>query len=311
MKNTTLMIRLRSCGALAVLAGAFGGAAVLVGTAVATPAMPTGDAPATGAAPVSAASPVAAASPKKPAASKKPAAAAASAAPATSSPATTAAPADAASSPPQLSNAEASYLFGINSGDQMRAAGINDKITLDEFIRGVKDGLAGKYLTAADQPRMRAFIAQVQQEAGARNKAEAQAFLAKNALEKGVKTTPSGLQYRILIPGDSKAASPAPSDEVTVHYRGKLLNGTEFDSSYAHGKPVTFMVGGVIKGWQEALGLMKPGSKWQLFVPPELAYDMHSQQGIPAGSLLIFDVELLVVKPLAAPGAVPAPGTDR
>jgi FKBP-type peptidyl-prolyl cis-trans isomerase len=211
----------------------------------------------------------------------------------------------------ELTNPEASYLFGINAGDQMRAAGINDKITLDDFTRGVKDGLAGKYLTPADQSRMRAFIAQVQQAAGAHNKAAAQEFLAKNALEKGVKTTASGLQYRILIPGDSKAASPAPSDEVTVHYRGKLLNGTEFDSSYARGKPISFMVGGVIKGWQEALVLMKPGSKWQLFVPPELAYDMHSQQGIPAGSLLIFDVELLGVKPAAAPGAVPAPGTDR
>lgn len=273
MKNTTQLIRRQSCGALALMTAAvFGAATALAATAPATPASPS--------------------SPTSPASL-----AAADAAP--------------AATPAELTNPEASYLFGINAGDQMRAAGINDKIALEEFTRGVKDGLAGKYLTPADQQRMRAFIASVQQAAGAHNKAAAQEFLAKNALEKGVKTTASGLQYRILIPGDIKAPSPAPSDEVTVHYRGKLLNGTEFDSSYARGKPISLMVSGVIKGWQEALVLMKPGSKWQLFVPPELAYDMHSQQGIPAGSLLIFDVELLGVKPPAAPGAAPAPRTDR
>jgi FKBP-type peptidyl-prolyl cis-trans isomerase len=287
MKNTTLLIRLRSCAALALMAAASGAATALAASTPATPADTT--APAT---------PAAAASPKKPTAAKKPASPAAPAV------------ADAAT-PAELTNPEASYLFGINAGDQMRAAGINDKITQDEFTRGVKDGLDGKFLTPADQQRMRAFIVAVQQAAGAHNKAAAQEFLAKNALEKGVKTTASGLQYRILIPGDAQAPSPAPSDEVTVHYRGKLLNGTEFDSSYARGKPVTFMVGGVIKGWQEALALMKPGSKWQLFIPPELAYDMHSQQGIPAGSLLIFDVELLEVKPPAAPAAVPAPGAGH
>jgi FKBP-type peptidyl-prolyl cis-trans isomerase len=290
MKNTTLLIRLQSCAALALMAAASGAVTALAATTPATPAETA--APST---------PAAAASPKKSTAAKKPASPAAPASPTAADAAATA----------ELTNPEASYLFGINAGDQMRAAGINDKITQDEFTRGVKDGLAGKFLTPADQQRMRAFIMAVQQAAGAHNKAAAQEFLAKNALEKGVKTTASGLQYRILIPGDAQAPSPAPNDEVTVHYRGKLLNGTEFDSSYARGKPVTFTVGGVIKGWQEALALMKPGSKWQLFIPPELAYDMRSQQGIPAGSLLIFDVELLGVKPPAAPAAAPAPAADH
>jgi len=96
-----------------------------------------------------------------------------------------------------------------------------------------------------------------------------------------------------------------PTDSVTVQYRGKLLDGTEFDSTYARGAPATFTVNGVIPGWQEALVLMKPGAKWQLFVPPELAYGARPQPGIPGGSLLIFDVELVSVKPSAA--AAPAP----
>jgi FKBP-type peptidyl-prolyl cis-trans isomerase len=111
----------------------------------------------------------------------------------------------------------------------------------------------------------------------------------------------------VLAAGDLKAPAIKPADEVTVQYRGKLLDGSEFDSSYSRGVPATFKVGGVIKGWQEALVLMKPGAKWQLFVPPELAYDNSSRPGIPAGSLLIFDVELQSVKPNEAPPAAAAP----
>jgi FKBP-type peptidyl-prolyl cis-trans isomerase len=113
------------------------------------------------------------------------------------------------------------------------------------------------------------------------------------------------LQYKVVAAGDAKSAAPKPTDEVTVQYRGKLLDGSEFDSSYAHGKPATFPVNGVIKGWQEALVLMKPGAKWQLFVPPELGYDVSPRPGIPGGSLLVFDVELISVKPSAAPQAPP------
>ena len=137
----------------------------------------------------------------------------------------------------------------------------------------------------------------------AANKQAAQDFLEHNSHEKGVKATADGLQYKVLIPGDAKAAAIQSSDEVTVQYRGKLIDGSEFDSSYARGIPATFKVGGVIKGWQEALVLMKPGAKWQLFVPPELAYDNNPRPGIPAGSLLIFEVEVVSVKPNAAPPA--------
>ncbi|MGH8148863.1 MAG: FKBP-type peptidyl-prolyl cis-trans isomerase, partial [Steroidobacteraceae bacterium] len=111
-------------------------------------------------------------------------------------------------------------------------------------------------------------------------------------------TTASGLQYRILRPGSG--APPRPTDEVTVNYRGTLLDGTEFDSSYKRGMPATFPVNHVIKGWREALVLMKPGSKWELYVPPELAYGEDSPPPIPPGSLLEFQVELLSIKPASA-----------
>ena len=123
----------------------------------------------------------------------------------------------------------------------------------------------------------------------------AQAFLAKNKTAPGVVTLPDGLQYKIVEAGKTDAASPIATDTVTVNYRGHLIDGTVFDSSYDRGQPATFPVGGVIKGWQEALQLMKPGAKWQLFVSPELAYGDAGQGKIQPGSLLIFDVELLSI----------------
>jgi len=137
------------------------------------------------------------------------------------------------------------------------------------------------------------------------NQAAAKEFLAHNAKEKGVTTTASGLQYKIIAAGNTKAATILPADEVTVQYRGKLLDGSEFDSSYARGTPASFTVNGVIPGWQEALVLMKPGAKWQLFVPPELAYGATPKPGIPGGSLLIFDVELVSVKSSGAQAPAP------
>ena len=127
------------------------------------------------------------------------------------------------------------------------------------------------------------------------NHTAAKSFLAENGKKKDIVTTASGLQYKVLAPGSGD--SPKSTDQVTVNYRGTLLDGTEFDSSYKRGQPASFPVNGVIPGWQEALILMKPGAKWQLFVPPNLAYDLDSPPAIPPGSLLVFDVELLSVKP--------------
>jgi FKBP-type peptidyl-prolyl cis-trans isomerase FklB len=142
----------------------------------------------------------------------------------------------------------------------------------------------------------------------ARNTNAAKEFLAKNGKEKGVVTTASGLQYKIIAAGDKKAPPISATDSVTVDYRGKLLNGTEFDSSYSRGVPATFPVNGVIKGWQEALVMMKPGAKWQLFIPPELAYGARGQPKIPPNSLLIFEVSVISAEAAGAPPKAP-PGT--
>jgi FKBP-type peptidyl-prolyl cis-trans isomerase FklB len=215
----------------------------------------------------------------------------------------TAAPAPADTSPEQTS-----YLFGLTFGEQLHSVGINTQVNPDAIERGIKDGLQGRKSTRADQQQIQAFVQSIMAESLAKNRAAAKEFLAKNGQEKSVKTTADGLQYKVVAAGDVKAPAVNASDEVTVNYRGKLLDGSEFDSSFARGTPATFKVNGVIKGWQEALVLMKPGAKWTLFVPPELAYDASPRPGIPAGSLLTFDVELLSVKPNTPPeGALPVP----
>ncbi len=122
-----------------------------------------------------------------------------------------------------------------------------------------------------------------------------QDFLAENAQKPDVITTESGLQYRIITEGKGK--SPGPEDKVKVHYVGKLISGKEFDSSYKRGKPIQFKVNGVIRGWTEALLMMKKGSKWELFIPPELGYGERGVPGaIPANAVLIFEVELIKPK---------------
>jgi len=200
-----------------------------------------------------------------------------------------------------------SYLFGLTYGEQLHGVGVTDQVTIDAIVRGLKDGLQGKRSTPADRQQVQNFVHTVMETAVARNQAAAKDFLARNGREKGVTTTASGLEYKVVLPGDRKAAAVAPTDAVTVQYRGKLLDGSEFDSTYTRGAPATFTVNGVIPGWQEALVLMKPGAKWQLFVPPELAYGANPKAGIPGGSLLIFEVELLSVKSSGAPAAAAAP----
>jgi FKBP-type peptidyl-prolyl cis-trans isomerase FklB len=127
-----------------------------------------------------------------------------------------------------------------------------------------------------------------------RNLAAGKAFLEENKKKEGVKTLPSGLQYKVLAEGSGKI--PKASDNVTVNYKGTLINGTEFDSSYKRGKPTTFQVDKVIRGWTEALQLMKEGSKWQLFIPLELGYGERGAEPVPPNSVLIFEVELISVK---------------
>ncbi len=167
--------------------------------------------------------------------------------------------------------------------------------------------MAGKKSTAAERQQLNEYARTAVLASAARNKAAATEFLAKNGKEKGVQTTASGLEYKVIKAGDSKAPLITATDEVTVNYRGKLIDGTEFDSSYSRNQPATFPANGVIKGWQEALVMMRPGDHWELYIPPELAYGPAPRPNIPANSALIFDVEVLSAKPKPA-GAAQAPG---
>jgi len=196
-----------------------------------------------------------------------------------------------------------SYAMGMNFGTGLR----KQSIDIDPAIlaRGLKDSFSnGKTLLTEDQ--MRAILIQLQndqrkkqqelaQQLGDANKKEGMAFLEANKTKEGVITLPSGLQYKVLQEGTGP--KPLPTDKVVCNYRGILLDNTEFDSSYKRGQPATFPVTGVIKGWTEALELMPVGSKWQLFVPAELAYGDRGAGGqIGPGATLIFEVELLSIQ---------------
>jgi FKBP-type peptidyl-prolyl cis-trans isomerase len=219
-------------------------------------------------------------------------------------PVTPSAGASGTGNPPAAPSADQTgYQFGLTFGEQMHAVGITNEVAIEAITRGLKDGLQGKKTTPADRQQLQMFVRSVMESAVARNRAAAKDFLAHNAHEKGVTATASGLQYKIIAAGDRKAAAIAPTDEVTVNYRGKLLDGSEFDSTYTRGAPLTFAVNGVIPGWREALLLMKPGDKWQIFVPPALAYGANGQRGIPGGSLLKFEVELMSVKSNTPPAS--------
>ena len=182
-------------------------------------------------------------------------------------------------------------------------------MSAQRLAQGVTDALTGKTkLSDADRERITKLVRSAFEAMGEANHRAAAKFLAENAKKADVITTKSGLQYKVLAPGSGDA--PKASDEVVVNYRGTLLDGSEFDSSYKRGQPASFNVGRVIPGWTEALQLMKPGAKYQLFIPPQLAYDLRGPPAIPPGSMLIFDVELVSIKPPAAPaapaGAAPA-----
>ena len=134
---------------------------------------------------------------------------------------------------------------------------------------------------------------EMRKKTGEKDLAEGKAFLAENAKKEGVVTLPSGLQYKVLKGGEG--VSPGAADNVTVHYRGTLIDGTEFDSSYGRGNPATFRVNAVIPGWTEALQKMKAGAMWQLFIPSNLGYGERSSGRIPPNNVLIFEVELISV----------------
>ena len=196
-----------------------------------------------------------------------------------------------------------SYVIGLDMGNSLKKNMVDVDIEILE--KGIKDALSGAKPLMTEQ-EMKQTIMALQKDLQAKqqeqvkvlaekNKKEGEAFLAENKKKQGVITMPSGLQYKILT--DGKGKSPKATDAVTVNYKGTLIDGTEFDSSYKRGQPATFTVNGVIPGWTEALQLMREGSKWQLFVPSNLAYGERGAGGpIGPNAVLIFEVELLSVK---------------
>lgn len=209
-----------------------------------------------------------------------------------------------------------SYSMGYNIGNAWKRQGIEPAdVDLDVLAAALKDVMAGKEpavteqenreLLTAFQAELRTRREEKRKQLGDANKKEGEKFLAENKNKPGVQTLPSGLQYKILTAGNGP--KPSSNDTVTVNYRGTLLDGTEFDSSYKRAQPATFKVTGVIPGWTEALQLMPVGSKWQVFIPSELAYkERGSGANIGPHATLIFEVELVSIQPQDKSSPTPA-----
>ena len=195
-----------------------------------------------------------------------------------------------------------SYALGFQLGRDLAGTQVNN----DAMLKGLADGRSGaepKLPPDQMQAALTTLEQRINEQRGKEQAVAAQkaatagnAYLAENAKKEGVKTTASGLQYKVVKPGTGR--SPKPTDTVTVHYRGTMVDGQEFDSSHKRGQPATFPVNGVIAGWTEALQMMKEGAQYQLVIPPKLAY---ADRGPLAGQVLIFDVELLKGEPAAPP----------
>lgn len=214
----------------------------------------------------------------------------------------------------------AGYAIGLNMGTSMKEQEV--ELDIDALVAGLRDGLAGK-AGVLTQEEIQATMTEFQQgmmakqqaamdKARTDNVAKGDAYRAEFAAKEGVQKTESGLLYQVLTAGTG--ATPTDTDTVTVHYRGMLVDGTSFDSSYERNEPATFPVSGVIQGWQEIVQLMPVGSKWQVVIPPALAYgDFGSPPRIGPGSTLVFEIELLSIEAKteaqpAAPTTAPAEG---
>jgi FKBP-type peptidyl-prolyl cis-trans isomerase len=201
-----------------------------------------------------------------------------------------------------------SYTIGVFSGKNLKQQSVD--VDRDIMLKGIKVGLSGEKILLTDQEMqevMTAFQkeltakqAEIRKVEGEKNKKEGEAFLSENKKKEGVKTLPSGLQYKVIKEGTGK--TPKATDAVVAHYRGTRLDGTEFDSSIKRNEPATFKLDNVIQGWREAVLMMKEGSKWQIFIPSNLAYGENGAGPIPPNAALIFEVELIrIEKDGAAP----------
>ncbi len=212
--------------------------------------------------------------------------------------------------------AKTSYSLGFNMAQSLKF--FKDMLDKDILVAGIKDGLKGdskasklpeeemRKLIMAFQQKAQSIMQKKKQVDGETNKKEGEAFLKANGVKKGVKTTKSGLQYTVVKEG--KGVNPKATDVVKVHYKGTLINGTEFDSSYKRGQPTEFPLNRVVPGWTEGIQLMKAGAKYKFFIPSKLGYGPRGAgQQIGPNSTLIFEVELLEIKPPQAKPKGPAP----
>lgn len=206
-------------------------------------------------------------------------------------------PATTAEKPAPVAPEVGSYDIGLMLGSELKQNGVSPVMSVDAVIRGLKDALGGRSISAEERDAASRFMHDARDVLAEKNRTAGREFLARNAKQPGVVSTPSGLQYKIAIAGDSNAKSPALTDQVSVRYQARFADGTVFDRSDNHERPAIFRVNSVLKGWREALLAMKPGAKWQLFVPSDLAYAANPPFGVPPGALVIFDLELLQVEP--------------
>jgi len=185
-----------------------------------------------------------------------------------------------------------SYIIGMDIGNNLKRQSVD--VDPNSLARGIQDALSGaKPLLSKEE--IQGTMAAFQKEIAEKQKQRGEAFLSENKKKEGVKTLPSGLQYKVIKAGTGK--KPKLNDAVTVNYRGTLIDGTEFDSSFRRGQPANFPVSGVIPGWTEAMQLMTEGAKWQLFIPPNLAYGERGAGGlIGPNATLIFEIELISVQ---------------
>lgn len=191
-----------------------------------------------------------------------------------------------------------SYFYGYTLGNNLTRGGISE-INMEEMTKGVEDALSGK-MPSIPEAMQKEVIAEIQNRQKAVEEkrlgeglAMARNYLSDSAKEEGVKTTESGLQYKVLVEGEGD--SPVATNRVKVHYVGRLVNGVEFDSSIKRGEPAEFGLNQVIPGWTEGVQLMKVGSKYKFIIPPELGYGAGGTRGIPPNSVLVFEVELLEI----------------
>lgn len=197
---------------------------------------------------------------------------------------------------PKTDDEKFSYAIGYQIAESVKRQGM--EVDVDSLIQAIRDDLTGTPLRIS-QPEMQAAVVAYQQkkfeELSDKNQKAGKKYLAANKKKPGIVELPSGLQYRIVEEGSGE--KPVSSDTVKVHYRGTLIDGTEFDSSYARGEPATFQIANIINGWQEALTLMSEGAKWQVFIPPTLAYGSGGAgQNIGPNATLVFEIELVSIE---------------